>query len=87
MELAGLEEVKEQVLAIKAKVDICEYQGTSLERERFNVVFQGNPGTGNIRPNDQYQPFSDLVSRKNNRCSYLCGVFKVSESFEIWEIA
>lgn len=49
MGMVGLEEVKEQVLAIKAKVDTCHRQGTNLSGERFNVVFQGNPGTGNIR--------------------------------------
>ncbi len=42
----GLEEVKRQFLDIKSKVDICEEQGRDLNQERFNVVFQGNPGTG-----------------------------------------
>ncbi|KMU89771.1 stage V sporulation protein K [Coccidioides immitis H538.4] len=46
MRYQGLEEVKQQFLDIKSKVDICESQGRSLNRERFNVVFQGNPGTG-----------------------------------------
>lgn len=52
MELVGLEEVKEQVLAIQAKVDICRRQGIDLReaKERFNVVFQGNPGTGTPLP-------------------------------------
>lgn len=44
----GLEEVKRQFLDIKSKVDICEKQGRDLKQERFNVVFQGNPGTGQI---------------------------------------
>jgi hypothetical protein len=46
MDMIGLEEVKKQVLAIKAKVDVTKRQGTSLKDERFNVVMVGNPGTG-----------------------------------------
>ncbi|KAK3291059.1 ATPase, AAA family protein [Chaetomium fimeti] len=46
MGYVGLEEVKRQFLAIKSKVNICEEQGRDIEKERFNIVFQGNPGTG-----------------------------------------
>lgn len=46
MGYVGLEEVKRQFLDIKSKVDICQQQGRNLNKERFNVVFQGNPGTG-----------------------------------------
>lgn len=46
MGLAGLEEVKEQFLAIKSKVETCRRQKASLQNERFNAIFQGNPGTG-----------------------------------------
>jgi len=46
MGLVGLEEVKQQVLAINAKVETCKRQGIDLREERFNIVFQGNPGTG-----------------------------------------
>ncbi|KAI0111382.1 P-loop containing nucleoside triphosphate hydrolase protein [Daldinia grandis] len=42
----GLEDVKQQFLDIKSKVDVCKEQGRSLKSERFNIVFQGNPGTG-----------------------------------------
>ncbi|KAF3061890.1 Protein CbxX, plasmid [Daldinia childiae] len=42
----GLEEVKQQFLDIKSKVDVCKEQGRDLKSERFNIVFQGNPGTG-----------------------------------------
>jgi hypothetical protein len=52
MELVGLEEVKEQILAIKAKIEICKWQGVDMEGERFNVVFQGNPGTGEVDQSD-----------------------------------
>lgn len=46
MKLVGLEEVKQMFLDIKAKVDICREQGVSPANERCNIVFQGNPGTG-----------------------------------------
>lgn len=46
MALVGLEEVKRQVLAIRNKVEICKKQGADIKKERFNVIFQGNPGTG-----------------------------------------
>ena len=46
MEMIGLEPVKQQVLKIMDKVDVNVRQGTSLARERFNVVLLGNPGTG-----------------------------------------
>ncbi|KUJ17460.1 P-loop containing nucleoside triphosphate hydrolase protein, partial [Mollisia scopiformis] len=46
MALVGLEEVKAQFLAIKAKIDTCGEQNINLKTERFNVIFQGNPGTG-----------------------------------------
>lgn len=49
MRLVGLEEVKEQALAISAKVEICKLQETDLKDERFHIVFQGNPGTGEIK--------------------------------------
>lgn len=48
MEMTGLEEVKAQVLRIKAKIDVSQRQGTSVTDERFNVVLQGNPGTGEL---------------------------------------
>lgn len=46
MEMTGLEHVKQQILRIKDKIDIGELQGTSVEDECFNIVLQGNPGTG-----------------------------------------
>jgi hypothetical protein len=48
MEMTGLEEVKSQVLKIKAKIDLATRQNTSLKDERFNIVLLGNPGTGEI---------------------------------------
>ncbi|KAI1091899.1 P-loop containing nucleoside triphosphate hydrolase protein [Rostrohypoxylon terebratum] len=46
MQYQGLEAVKQQFLEIKAKVDCCLEQGRDLKSERFNIIFQGNPGTG-----------------------------------------
>ena len=46
MAMTGLENVKEQVLRIKSKIDIAQRQGISLKDERFNIVLLGNPGTG-----------------------------------------
>lgn len=46
MEMIGLEEVKAQVLKIKAKVDTSIRQGIDLKKERLGLVLLGNPGTG-----------------------------------------
>lgn len=56
MEMTGLEDVKAQVLRIKAKIDVTQRQGTSVEDERFNIVLLGNPGTG------KYDPIENLWS-------------------------
>ena len=50
MDLTGLEEVKEQILRIKAKIDTMKRQGVALNKERLNLVLLGNPGTGESRP-------------------------------------
>ncbi|KAK1829287.1 P-loop containing nucleoside triphosphate hydrolase protein [Podospora conica] len=46
MEMIGLEEVKQEFLSIKSKVDLTTRQGTSLASERFSCSMLGNPGTG-----------------------------------------
>ncbi|KAM0134445.1 hypothetical protein ACHAO1_005657 [Botrytis cinerea] len=46
MEMIGLEDVKSQVLRIKAKVDTSKRQGTNLKKERLGLILLGNPGTG-----------------------------------------
>ncbi|KAK6523012.1 hypothetical protein TWF281_002435 [Arthrobotrys megalospora] len=46
MDMIGMEHVKGQVLAIKAKVDTVHRQGINLRGERFHVALLGNPGTG-----------------------------------------
>lgn len=48
MEMIGLEEVKAQVLRIRAKIDVTRRQNASFKDERFNIVLLGNPGTGDI---------------------------------------
>lgn len=47
MQYEGLEQVKQQFLDIKSMIDISKQQGRRPSSQRFNVVFQGNPGTGN----------------------------------------
>ncbi|KAF3919193.1 hypothetical protein AA313_de0200271 [Arthrobotrys entomopaga] len=46
MDMIGLESVKQEFLAIKAKVDTVVRQNVSLKDERFGVALLGNPGTG-----------------------------------------
>lgn len=48
MAMTGLEDVKEQFLTIKARVDTCLRQETDLKKERFGMTFCGNPGTGMV---------------------------------------
>ncbi|KAJ7756425.1 P-loop containing nucleoside triphosphate hydrolase protein [Mycena maculata] len=57
MEMIGLEEVKSQVLEIKAKIDTAARQGASLKDERFNTTFLGNPGTGKTTVARHYAKF------------------------------
>lgn len=46
MKMTGLEQVKAQVLKIKARIDTTLRQKTDMEKERFGIVLLGNPGTG-----------------------------------------
>ena len=46
MEMIGLEDVKEKILRIKAKVETAMRQNTDLKKERLGLVLLGNPGTG-----------------------------------------
>ena len=64
MEMIGLEPVKQQVLKIMDKVDVNVRQGTSLSKERFNVVLLGNPGTGIIRLITSPRWLTDRVSQE-----------------------
>jgi hypothetical protein len=49
MEMIGLEEVKQEFLAVKSKVDTALRQGVSMASERFSCSMLGNPGTGTSR--------------------------------------
>ncbi|THH18626.1 hypothetical protein EW146_g2397 [Bondarzewia mesenterica] len=57
MEMVGLEDVKQQVLVIKDKVDIVKRQNSDLKGERFNVSMLGNPGTGKTTVARHYGKF------------------------------
>jgi hypothetical protein len=46
MDMIGLEDVKQEFLSIKSRVDTAVRQGVSLSKERFGCSLLGNPGTG-----------------------------------------
>lgn len=46
MDMTGLEDIKSQVLQILDKIEVRNRQGTSFDKDRYNVTFLGNPGTG-----------------------------------------
>ena len=46
MQMTGLEDVKAQVLKIKARIDAAQRQNTDVKDERYGIVLLGNPGTG-----------------------------------------
>ncbi len=46
MDMIGQEEIKLQILQIKAKIEISMRQNADMSSDRLNVSFLGNPGTG-----------------------------------------
>ncbi|KAK7510107.1 hypothetical protein IWZ03DRAFT_396821 [Phyllosticta citriasiana] len=46
MDMIGLENIKEEFLAIKTKIDTAVRQGVAMNKERFGTALLGNPGTG-----------------------------------------
>lgn len=63
MSMIGLENVKSQILRIKAKIDTSIRQGTDLSKERLGLVLLGNPGTG-IFLNRPFNHHSDQAKAK-----------------------
>ncbi|KAF8206569.1 P-loop containing nucleoside triphosphate hydrolase protein [Mycena galopus ATCC 62051] len=57
MGMIGLEDVKAQVIRIKHKIDVVKRQNARLNDERFNIVLQGNPGTGKTTIGRHYAQF------------------------------
>lgn len=68
MRYEGLEEVKQQFLDIKSKVDVCKNQRRDLKQERFNIIFQGNPGTGKTTIARLYAKFLHSVGVLKSKC-------------------
>lgn len=58
MDMVGLEEVKLQILKIKAKIDASVRQNSDIKEDRLNVAFLGNPGTGKLGAQPQHGPIS-----------------------------
>ncbi|KAB2569195.1 Protein CbbX [Lasiodiplodia theobromae] len=61
MELVGLEKVKEQVLVIRDKVEVYKKQRADIKKERFNAIFQGNPGSGKTTVARLYAKFLESI--------------------------
>ncbi|KIK99652.1 hypothetical protein PAXRUDRAFT_30364 [Paxillus rubicundulus Ve08.2h10] len=61
MNLAGLEDVKGQILKIKAKIEMMRRQGVAVDKERLNLVLLGNPGTGKTTIARLYAEFLESI--------------------------
>lgn len=68
--MTGLENVKSQVLRIKAKVETSTRQQTDLKRERLGLVLLGNPGTGSF--SSIHQTTDTDLCRQDDRGETLC---------------
>ncbi|KAI0892960.1 P-loop containing nucleoside triphosphate hydrolase protein [Annulohypoxylon nitens] len=62
MQYEGLQQVKQMFLDIMSKVKICKDQGRNLNSERFNIVMQGNPGTGKTTIARLYAKFLESLA-------------------------
>jgi hypothetical protein len=76
MELIGLEDVKAQILRIKAKVETSIRQDTDLSKERLGLVLLGNPGTGIAFIHSSIPSFNSrlIMHRQDNFWPPLCPV-------------
>ncbi|OTB00030.1 hypothetical protein M426DRAFT_15846 [Hypoxylon sp. CI-4A] len=59
--MIGLESVKKEFLAIKAKIDTTIRQGADVKGERFGAALLGNPGTGKTTVARLYAKFLSSV--------------------------
>lgn len=71
MKMTGLEEVKAQVLKIKARADTALRQNTNMKDERYGIVLLGNPGTGKVVSNYLNRVIDREISRQNDGSSPL----------------
>lgn len=76
MSMIGLEDVKQEFLSIKSKVDTAVRQGISLTEERFSCSMLGNPGTGKSSLQDSISKavWSNRVPRQNHCGKIVCRV-------------
>jgi hypothetical protein len=68
MKLTGLEQVKEKILDIKAKIETLARQGIDMKMERLGMVMLGNPGTGENICSRFLLIHCSIVVRQNYSC-------------------